>query len=188
MSQPNRQPSDLCAICGLCCDGSLFHTVELQPGDSAASLNALGFRIKQKKHRQWFSQPCPAHQHCSCRIYAERPERCRRFSCRQLLRLQHGEISWESACATIDRACSLRDHIRALLLELGLKENGRSLFQRIEAVLNDPDFGLTPTGATHREQLIAWANELESLFSEAFRTRPLSPPTLMSSQDSNTCL
>ena len=39
----------LCAACGLCCNGVVFHTVRLQPGDSAKSVAALGLKLKRKQ-------------------------------------------------------------------------------------------------------------------------------------------
>ena len=39
----------LCAACGLCCNGVMFHTVKLQPNDSAPALAALGLKLKRKQ-------------------------------------------------------------------------------------------------------------------------------------------
>ena len=69
----------LCAQCGLCCNGVMFHTVQLQPGDSAKELAALGLKLKRKQGRHFILQPCPAFQNSQCSIYAARPERCGRF-------------------------------------------------------------------------------------------------------------
>ena len=38
--------SRLCAACGMCCDGTMFQIVRMQPGDSAAELGRLGLKIR----------------------------------------------------------------------------------------------------------------------------------------------
>jgi hypothetical protein len=65
MSQPFNGSSQLCLACGLCCDGTLFADVELQPGDSADRLRELGQKLPQGKDAEGkpvhkFAQPCPA--------------------------------------------------------------------------------------------------------------------------------
>ena len=48
----------LCPNCGLCCNGVLFADVELQPGDDAGRLAALGMALKKKGGQRAFVQPC----------------------------------------------------------------------------------------------------------------------------------
>ena len=83
----------LCAACGLCCNGVMFHTVKLQPGDSAPALASLGLKLKRKQGHHYILQPCPAFGDAGCSIYAARPERCRLFECQQLQRLARGETT-----------------------------------------------------------------------------------------------
>jgi Fe-S-cluster containining protein len=73
----------LCQSCGLCCDGSLFGRVDLEPGEVES---ARRHRLPVVAGGKAFEQPCSAllargpGVHCS--IYDERPASCRRFVCR----------------------------------------------------------------------------------------------------------
>src|SRR5690242_10002477 len=79
MSDDTSAASRLCSACGLCCNGVMFHTVKLQPSDSAKELTALGLKLKRKKSGNYIQQPCPQYQYGECAIYAVRPQRCRLF-------------------------------------------------------------------------------------------------------------
>ncbi len=84
----------LCQSCGLCCDGSLFGLVPLEPGEVES---ARKHRLPVVASGKGFEQPCtglvaieaPAHgvaedtdAHRACSLYAERPRSCRQFECR----------------------------------------------------------------------------------------------------------
>ena len=85
----------------MCCDGTLFHSVVLQPSDSPRTLSSLGLTLKRKPGLTTFRQPCSAHQNKHCAIYENRPQRCRLFNCQQLLRVASGEITQSVAQETI---------------------------------------------------------------------------------------
>lgn len=122
----------LCLACGMCCDGTLFKDVELQPGDSAAksALQQLslydpginpGDNLRQSQPRgtKW-PQPCAAL--CAdlrCRIYAERPGRCRDFECSQFKAVAAGERDEAEALRIIRRTRQAADKVRRLLRALG---------------------------------------------------------------------
>jgi len=113
----------LCLHCGLCCNGVLFKDVELQAGDDSLQLASAGLPVRPARSagaRQKFSQPCAAL--CAdnrCRIYSDRPERCREFECVQLKSVQAGEIDPATALRTIERARQGADRVRSLLRRLG---------------------------------------------------------------------
>jgi Fe-S-cluster containining protein len=77
----------LCHSCGLCCDGSLFGRVRLEPTEVNAA-NRKRLRVIDSKEA--FEQPCPAlapvgrtdGARRTCSIYGDRPKACRRFECR----------------------------------------------------------------------------------------------------------
>lgn len=69
----NSTAARLCAACGLCCNGVMFHTVRLQPGDVPPELAALGLKLKRKQRGDLILQPCPAYREERCSIYAQRP-------------------------------------------------------------------------------------------------------------------
>jgi Fe-S-cluster containining protein len=75
----------LCRSCGMCCDGSLFGRVDLQP-DEIDPARRRGLSVLESGKA--FEQPCVAlapPAPCAeraCAIYAARPRSCRRFTCR----------------------------------------------------------------------------------------------------------
>lgn len=129
-------PERLCLACGLCCNGVLFKDVELQPGDDAEYLRLLGLPIREPRRIQSesghalrskpdlripkFPQPCAAL--CAgnrCRIYAERPARCREFECALFKSVAAGETELAAALKTIRAARQRADQVRRLLCALG---------------------------------------------------------------------
>jgi Fe-S-cluster containining protein len=77
----------LCRACGLCCDGSLFGRVALEPGEV---VTARRRRLRVLDNGKAFEQPCSALSECEtptgvwrlCAIYDARPLMCRSFACR----------------------------------------------------------------------------------------------------------
>lgn len=75
----------LCRSCGLCCDGSLFGLVPLQPDEVDA---ARRHRLPVVGSGKGFAQRCTALETADmagergCAIYRERPRSCRQFTCR----------------------------------------------------------------------------------------------------------
>ena len=69
MSRPASAAESLCLACGLCCDGTLFADVKLQPADEPERLRQHGLRLLHERagkdllpddpHLR-FSQPCAA--------------------------------------------------------------------------------------------------------------------------------
>jgi Fe-S-cluster containining protein len=73
----------LCQSCGLCCDGSLFGRVNLDPEEVDS---ARRHRLRVVADGRAFEQPCPAlvpsGAGLGCSIYDDRPHACRRFVCK----------------------------------------------------------------------------------------------------------
>ncbi len=160
----------LCGSCGMCCDGVLFHSVELQSGDQPRQLASRGVKIRKKKGVQFFLQPCSAHREdacqCSCTIYEERPIRCRRFDCRQLRGVVAGEITEESACEKIMQARNQVAQVNALIAQLGETNPNRSLAHRVANALTLPkDVERNPL----HDQLDFTMKKLEAFLQQEFR-------------------
>ena len=161
---PANQPTDrLCARCGLCCNGVLFHSVLLQPGDSARALSALDLKIKRKSGPQFFLQPCSAHREGRCAIHAQRPTRCRLFRCRQLLRLIADPDAEASALEKIAEVRDLVARVNALICQAAETNPNRSLAQRCANALT------TPARTSLHDKLQSAMLELESLLDQDFR-------------------
>ena len=127
MASPTPKPGSLCLQCGICCDGTLFNAVELQPGDSATRLTALGLRLRKSGAKDRFQQPCSALKGCRCDIYRDRPTYCRQFRCRVLIQLGDGEISFDTALRLVRSARRKAAKISALMSELGEDDESLSL-------------------------------------------------------------
>lgn len=81
----------LCRSCGLCCDGSLFGRVNLEP-EEVDRARRRGLHVLPSD--KGFEQPCSAlvagepgrgeqgRAERRCAVYGERPLACRRFACR----------------------------------------------------------------------------------------------------------
>ncbi len=123
----------------MCCDGVLFHSVELQQGDSPRQLASLGLKLRRKKGVEFFLQPCSAHREaegsCSCDIYDQRPSRCRLFNCKQLLALSEGNITETDAMAKIQEARRRVAEVNAHIDQLGDSNTNRSLAHRVAHAL-----------------------------------------------------
>lgn len=162
--------SRLCEACGMCCNGVMFHTVILQPTDSALVLKALGLKVKQRKGKHYIEQPCPAHQNCQCMIYASRPTRCRLFECRQLLEVAAGEITEAIALEKIQEAQRRVKHLNELLERAGGANATRPLTKRCDAVMIVPmDVSSDEVTKAFRQELAVSFAELDTLLDEDFR-------------------
>ena len=163
--------SRLCAACGMCCNGVMFHTVRLLPGDSAKELSALGLKLKRKKGRNCIQQPCPAFRGSHCSIYAARPERCRLFECRQLKRVAAGEITETMAMERIGEAQRRVREVNELLEQAGGTNVKRPLLKRCEKVMAEP--ASDRVGIELQSRLTASMRELDTLLDREFRIHPV---------------
>jgi Fe-S-cluster containining protein len=165
--------SRLCAQCGLCCNGVLFHTVQLQPGDSSKAISALGLKLKRKQGRHFVLQPCPAFCDSQCSIYAARPERCRLFECQQLKRLAAGEITEDMVLEKIHQAQQRVEQLNELLKQAGPTNPKQPLSKRCEKVLAEP-LGPTaaPSAVAQQTRLKLAMQELDALLNADFRNVP----------------
>ena len=124
----------LCRACGLCCDGTLFDLVKLEPGDDAAKLKALGLPVSVSRGKvpiARFPQPCSALcEDRTCRLYAERPWQCRTFECALFKDAKAGRITFAAALPLVKLARRRADHVRRLLRELGDTDEHRALGER----------------------------------------------------------
>lgn len=83
---------DLCLSCGMCCDGTLFWAVPIDPEDVApVKVDAEGY----------LRQPCACFNG-RCTIYSKRPAACRGFECGVLKDVLAGRRDMASAQAQIE--------------------------------------------------------------------------------------
>jgi Fe-S-cluster containining protein len=166
----------LCGACGLCCNGVLFHTVRLQPGDAPSKLAALGLKLKRKHRQNWILQPCPVYRDGQCSIYAQRPERCRLFECRQLQRMKTGETTEAMALERIHEVQRRAAQLDALSRRGDGSLRKGPLSKRCETALAELfDATTHPELVGQREELARGLTELEAILDEHFRVPAAMP-------------
>lgn len=127
--------SHLCLACGLCCDGTLFRDVELADDAEAAVFDRAALPVRRTAKQTRVTQPCPAlGADCRCGVYAERPARCRQFDCALLLAVRDGGTAPDAALRIIRETRRVADRVRALLLALDERHEGRPLSRRFATV------------------------------------------------------
>ena len=155
----------------MCCNGVLVHGMAVQPEDSVRALAAKGLKAKRRDGELRFQQPCPAHDGNCCRIYAERPQRCRAFACRQLEGVFNGEILESTAMEKIQEARRRSDRVRELLEMLGDDRKIRPLATRCAGVFTPP-LDPSPHAEALRAELRGAMTALEEVLTKDFRTGP----------------
>jgi len=166
----------LCASCGMCCDGVLFHAVNLQAGDSPRQLASLGMKLRRKKGVEFFLQPCFAHCEkegsCSCAIYDQRPVRCQLFNCKQLVAVTEGRTSEADALEKITETRARVALVNELIAEFGESNLNRSLSHRVAHALTlQKGQERTPL----HDRLDGSMIELEALLEKEFRLKEITP-------------
>lgn len=157
----------------MCCDGTMFQIVRMQPGEVPASLGKLGLKIRCRDGEYFMEQPCSALKEKCCTVYAQRPVRCRLFNCQQLGRLENGETTEHDSMALILETRALVDRVRALIEHCGLREDGQALAERYERVMSTPvNETLEPELVTVREELDAMMRKLKLRLNREFRLPP----------------
>jgi uncharacterized protein len=159
----------LCINCGLCCNGVLFADVELRKGDDARRLAELGLSLDKKGRREAFAQPCDCFDGRLCRIYNERPKRCRKFECGLLMRVQAGELDAAAALEAIARAKQQVERVCELLRGVDSDDRQLALSQRYERAMKRPvDLAGGKTSVGLPGKLMASYRDLMEMLSRDF--------------------
>ena len=158
----------LCPNCGLCCDGTLFADVELRKGDEAKRLEKFGLEIFQKtKTKPAFTQPCACFDGEFCKIYNNRPQRCRTFECRLLKKVSANEMTANAALKKISAAKQKAEKIRELLRQSGNENESLALTHRYAEVMSAP-MDLAKDDSKLRGELLPAMNDLMQLLRRDF--------------------
>ena len=171
-TSPSQQPNAvaiLCPHCALCCNGVLFADVRLQVGDDAQRLASLGVTLQTRGKLTRFSQPCSCLEGKLCRIYDDRPTRCRTFECRVLQRVQAGEVTERAALKSIQNALRRAEKVRGILRELGDTDESVPLSRRYQRMMRQPiDLSADPRLIDLRGELMMAVAELVSVLEREF--------------------
>lgn len=131
-SLPDNQ--HLCTNCGMCCDGTLFEYVEIEP-DERAQVSSL-FDLTDGEKGPVFLQPCPHTVARVCTAYDNRPATCRAYRCKTLIALETGDITRPEALRRVEEALHARETVRPFMTE------GETMFrarQRRAAIASEPE-------------------------------------------------
>jgi hypothetical protein len=159
----------LCPNCGLCCDSTLFADVELRAGDDAKRLERLGLTLFAKtKTKLAFVQPCACFDGKFCKIYDDRPKRCRLFECGLLKKVEAGEISAGTALRKISAAKERAGDVRGLLRSLGQRDEAMALTHRYAEAMSAPMDLADEKDTARRGELMLAVSELMNLLQRDF--------------------
>jgi Fe-S-cluster containining protein len=159
----------LCPQCGLCCDSTLFADVELYQGDDAQQFKKLGLSVHKKgRGKLAFAQPCACFDGKFCRIYDERPQRCRAFECGLLKRVEAGEMSVNVALKKITAAKARAEKVREWLLLTGHNNPSSALTHRYTEAMGAPLDLSNEHASEHRGELMLAVSELMQLLQRDF--------------------
>jgi Fe-S-cluster containining protein len=152
----------LCPNCGLCCDSTLFADVELRAGDDAKRLAKLGLSLEKKGQRKLaFAQPCACFDGNLCKIYDDRPKRCRTFECGLLKKVGADEMTTGAALKKISAAKILVSKVRELLRLPGQNDERLALTKRYSQAMSAPvDLSASKNDPELRGELMLAVNEL----------------------------
>ena len=159
----------LCPNCGLCCDSTLFADVELRKGDDPEQLTKLGLEVLQKtKSKLAFSQPCACFDGKLCKIYGDRPTRCRLFECGLLKKVEHDEMTAGAALEKIREAKAKAEKVRGLLRESGQQNETIALTHRYAEAMSAPVDLSDETNADRHGKLMQAVSDLMQLLERDF--------------------
>jgi uncharacterized protein len=161
--------TQLCSSCGMCCNGVIFADLKLTKTDSPELLASRGVPLRWRGKTALLSQPCPALDGTLCRVYADRPSRCRTFECRLLQRVQNGSVRASTAMKRIRRALARAESVKTILRELGQRDETRPLSVRCREVMMEPlDLSAAPDKVRLRGQLLLAVHALTQSLEEDF--------------------
>ena len=159
----------LCPTCALCCNGVLFADVRLRAGDDPKRLADLGVPLKTRGEAVRFLQPCACLEGNRCRIYGDRPERCRTFECRLLQRAARGEVTESPALKLIQQARDQAERVRRILRELGDTDETVPLSRRYQRMMRQPiDLSADERIVDLRGELMLAVGELVGILESEF--------------------
>jgi hypothetical protein len=114
-----KEVSEICVQCGMCCSGVLFDYARLEESevDFARSISlTVEADSEEPDARKKFTLPCPHLCGSACSIYTKpRPQICSRFFCELAKSLDRGEVSQAESLAVIAEAKRMMSLIEPLL-------------------------------------------------------------------------
>jgi Fe-S-cluster containining protein len=123
-ARSERERSDLCLSCGLCCQGALHDLVPLDE-DELARAQKLRLPVVESPLRLAFRLPCPRLDERRCTVYAERPRTCASYACDVLRAYGAGEVDEATARQRIEQVRSASAEVAQRTGEAGYDGGSR---------------------------------------------------------------
>jgi len=102
----------LCLGCGLCCNGTVFECVQVDPEEQRPFESVQLIRVADKVA---VPLPCQKYLERRCSIYEQRPRRCKKFTCKLYDEVASGSLTSSGARARIEQIRELSGTIEQLL-------------------------------------------------------------------------
>ncbi len=164
----------LCLTCGLCCDGTLFSGMPMNPGDEVAPLKAVGINVVSDNDFTVLKQPCAAHKNCTCAVYANRPQACRAYKCKLLKRFERDDTSQQRALEIITKVKSLKNEMNTLAFAASTTaQSGEEIILLMKKCQTAPIIGTTKQNYAH---VLLKFGELQIYLDHFFREEAMFAP------------
>ena len=127
--------------------------------------------LEGKGKKTCFTQPCACFDGSHCRIYEDRPKRCRTFECRLLQRAQQDSASVPGALRKIAVARRRAEAVLQLVRDLGHVDETVPLSRRYAEIMSQPDdLSGDPAQSRRRGELLLAVHELVMVLERDFLT------------------
>lgn len=105
--------ADLCKACGMCCNGTLFHSVTVTEEERRKLGNGPEYFTDEKGDLHMRQGCVHLSAENGCTVYKDRPAVCQKYSCLLLDRLRSGKLSPRQAQAILKTLFDLFADLRA---------------------------------------------------------------------------
>lgn len=160
----------ICIECGFCCDGTLFRTATLTPGERGSLPELIEANSFEEGGNEYFRLPCRYFKG-KCTIYSEKKAVvCSAYRCRLLKSLSYGDISPDEALKIVADAKDLREEATGMYKKV-TGRSGEITFREVLTGLSSVVTGDNERGskAFEADLLVVRCNILEALLIKRFR-------------------
>jgi hypothetical protein len=179
-----QEEQDICVICGLCCDGTLFLHACLNPGERGKLPEKIEQNSFTEDGRDYFRLPCNYFSE-KCIIYnGKRADVCSSYRCQLLKDFSEGKVTPEEARGIVSKAMKMREEIIEYYKSLsGNKEeiNFRRILNELGMMQNEPAEGNMDRSGY--DILLARCNIFEALLIKHLRSASDFEKMVMSEKD-----
>ncbi len=172
MSSPENE-QEICVTCGFCCDGTLFSTATLKPGEKGNLPEKMEEAYGKNGEYEFFKLPC-AYFCEKCTIYDQKKANvCSSFRCKLLKDVAKNEVSQEQALGIVENAMQMRQEVFKLYAAIFHVAHAPH-FRQILTSIGDKEEANDPIALTKEFQLLKIkATILETLLIKQFKSEDI---------------